>query len=294
MSDEMPMPPAPAPWERAVPGLAPTGVHPTYPDPPGLAPQPPAATPPRRRGQRVLGPLAAAGVAIVKYGAILIKLKVLVVVGTMFISIAAYATLFGWQFAVGLVLMIFVHEMGHVVALRLRGIKAGAPVFLPFLGAFVSMKSRPRSVYEEAETALAGPLAGALCSLALLYWAHATGSPLIRALAFAGFFINLFNLMPALPLDGGRAAGALHPALWLAGLLGLLGFEIYRPSPVIPILLLLGGFELYRRWRRRNTPAEQSYHALSGRQRATVAAGYLGLVLVLLLGLHAAYVPRHF
>jgi Zn-dependent protease len=242
--------------------------------------------------RRLFAPLAGAGVLLAKFGAVIVKLKFLASAGTMLISVAAYALLYGWKFAVGLVGLIAVHELGHVFALRRRGIAAGLPVFLPFLGAFVQMKEAPKSVYVEAETALAGPLIGGLGALAVAAAADTTGSGLLRALAFTGFLINLFNLLPALPLDGGRVAGALHPGVWLAGLAALLVVEFYRPSPVIPIILLLGGFELWRRWRGRNTEASRLYFALKPGQRARIGAAYLGLAAVLLVALHATYVQR--
>ena len=246
------------------------------------------------RIKRALAPLAGIGAFLAKFGIVLIKLKSVVLVGSMAVSVAAYASIWGWQFALGFVLLIFVHEMGHVVVLRARGIRAGWPVFLPFLGAFVSMKSMPQSVYQEAESALAGPIAGTAGALAVGYLAHLDGSDLLRSLAFTGLLLNLFNLLPALPLDGGRVAGALHPAIWLLGLLALLGFEIYRPSPVIPILLVLGGFELYRRWRGRDSEASRVYFSLQPAQRARIGTAYLCLVGVILVGMHWTYTARHF
>jgi Zn-dependent protease len=255
------------------------------------SPSSPARTQSRLR--RALGPVAALGAFLAKWGALLLKAKSLVLVGSMAVSVLAYATIWGWRFALGFVVLILIHEMGHVVVLRARGIRAGLPVFLPFLGAFVSMKEMPRSVYQEAESALAGPLAGTAGALALGYVAHVEGSDLLRALAFTGLLLNLFNLLPALPLDGGRVAGALHPVIWLFGLLALLGLEIVRPSPVIPIVLVLGGFELYRRWRGRDEAASRIYFALQPRQRLRIGAAYLGLVAVILIGLHITYMPRH-
>lgn len=272
-------------------------------DPPSTYPAvgapagPPAPAAPARpaapsRFKRATAPLVGAAAAVAKFGAVLIKLKALVVVGSMAVSIAAYATLWGWQFALGFVLLILVHELGHVVVLRARGIKAGVPVFLPFLGAFVSMKSMPRSVYEEAESALAGPVAGTVGSLAVAWVAHADGSGLLRSLAFTGMLLNLFNLLPMLPLDGGRVAGALHPGIWVVGLIGVLGLEIYRPSPVLLLVLVLGGYELWQRFRGRHSAASTIYFSLTRQQRLRVAVGYVGLIVVLAVAAHATYVPR--
>jgi Zn-dependent protease len=272
--------------------------------PPALPPDPwvPVPAPPqpadphsfRSRVKRALAPLAGVGAFLAKFGLVLVKLKSLVLIGSMAVSVAAYASIWGWKFALGFVLLIFIHEMGHVVVLRARGIRAGWPVFLPFLGAFVSMKSMPQSVYEEAESALAGPIAGTVGALAVGYVGHLDGSNFLRSLAFTGLLLNLFNLLPALPLDGGRVAGALHPVIWLGGLLALLGFEIYRPSPVIPILLVLGGYELYRRWRGRDSEASRVYFALQPGQRVRIGSAYLCLVGVILVGMHWTYAARHF
>jgi len=244
------------------------------------------------RLKKALAPLAAVGAFLAKFGAILVKFKAFTVIGSMAVSIAAYASLWGWTFAAGFVGLIFVHEMGHVVVLRRRGVKASAPLFLPFLGAFVKMKESPRSVYVEAESALAGPYAGTIGAFAVLVAGNANGSAMLRDLAFTGFLLNLFNMLPVLPLDGGRAAGALHPALWAVGLVLLLGYEIYRPSPIIPLILILGGVEMYRRWRGRQTAESRAYQAMTAGQRAWVAVAYLGLIVVLLVAVHASYVPR--
>src|SRR5689334_353011 len=135
----------------------------------------------------------------------LIKLKAVTTLGTMFISIAAYALAFGWPFAVGFVLLLFVHEMGHVIQLRREGVEASAPMFIPFLGAAVGMKRLPDDAAAEARVGLAGPILGSAGCLAPLALYAATGNHLFQALAFTGFFLNLINLVPVLPLDGGRA-----------------------------------------------------------------------------------------
>jgi Zn-dependent protease len=242
--------------------------------------------------KRIFAPVVATGAVAAKYGAVLIKLKSVVFLGSLAVSIAAYASLYGWKFGVGLAALILVHELGHVVALRLRGIRAGALVFVPLLGAFTSWRSVQRSPYLDAETALAGPLAGTAGALAMGYVAHLTGSDLLRSLAFTGLLLNLFNLVPALPLDGGRVAGAVHPAVWVFGWLTVLGIEIYRPNPILAIVLLFGGHELYQQWRRPDrTTAPNPGLVLTERRRISTA--YAVLAVVILLGMHATYAQRH-
>ena len=270
------------------------GVVPQPPEiPPELAGPPAPPVPTWRESlRRLFAPLIAVGAFFAKFGAVLLKLKAFTVVGSMAVSVVAYASIWGWKYAVGFVLLILVHEMGHVIALRQMGIKAGAPVFLPFLGAFVAVKESPKNVYQEAQSALAGPILGTVGAFAVLAASHYTGSNLLRAIAFTGFFINLFNLLPALPLDGGRVAGALHPGVWVVGLVALLVYEFYRPSPVVLIILVVGGFELWRRWRGRNTEAARTYHSLLPGQRMRIGVAYVGLAIVLVYALHATYIPR--
>jgi Zn-dependent protease len=265
--------------------------HSTPPQEPRVYAAPPSFS---DRVKRFFAPIGAVIAAIVKFGAIIIKFKVFTVAASMVVSVAAYAWLFGWKFAVGFVLLIFVHEMGHVVALRRMGVAAGAPTFIPFLGAFVSMKSAPRTAWEEAVSGIAGPIAGTIGSLACWWYADHTHSSLFLALAFTGFFLNLFNLIPILPLDGGRTAAALHPAIWALGLVGLLALEIYRPTPLIPIILIIGGLETWRRWKGRNTEASRTYYDLTSQQRQIIAVAYLGLIVFLVFAHHATYVKQSF
>ena len=255
---------------------------------PDQEPQQPAV---KDRLQKLFAPILAAAAALAKWGAILFKLKFFTLFFSMLASVGAYALAFGWQFAVGFVLLIFVHEMGHVIVLRARGINAGLPVFLPFLGAFVSMKESPRTAYDEALSGIAGPVFGAVGAFAVLGLAGFEDSDFLRALAYTGFLLNLFNLLPFLPLDGGRTAAAVSPKLWVVGLAGLLAYELYRPSPIIPLILILGGFETYRRWRGRDTAASRAYFALTAQQRVNIGTAYLGLIAVLLWAMHAYPVP---
>ena len=258
---------------------------------PIVLPAPPHSAGRHRRG--IAGTLLAIGAAIAKYGVILYKLKAVTVIASMLVSIAAYALLWGWTFAAGFVALIFVHEMGHALEMRRQGVRAGAPVFIPFVGAIIAMRSQPASAYQEATIGLAGPAAGAAASLVVALMAADTHSHFLRALAFIGFFLNLFNLFPALPLDGGRAVGALHPAIWLIGLIGLVGYEVWSPSPVLLLVIIMGSIELWRRWKGRNVGAARTYHDLTASQRAGIGFSYAALVGACLIGMHATYVVRH-
>ncbi len=209
-----------------------------YPSPSPLTPQTaPAAHPspaqagqpdgafaaPRRKPleglrKRISSALAAIVALVAKFFAaikglliLLPKTKLLLTAGTALVSVAAYSLFWGWTFAVGFVVLLFIHEMGHVVALRREGIRASAPTFVPFLGAVIAAKSLGENALAEARVGLAGPIFGTLASAACLAIGEATNSNLFRALAYVGFFLNLFNLLPVVPLDGGRAMAAMAP-----------------------------------------------------------------------------------
>ncbi|HYM64262.1 MAG TPA: site-2 protease family protein, partial [Gaiellaceae bacterium] len=180
----------------------------------------------REIAKKVWAPIAAVGFLLFKFKAIalaIFKFKIFVTSASMLVSVAAYAWIWGWRFAVGFVLLLLVHELGHVLELRHQGIPASAPLFIPFLGAVVGMKQLPDDAWREARVALAGPILGSLGAAGVWAAGEAIDSQLLVALAFTGFFLNLFNLLPIVPLDGGRAVGALHPAIWGLGLVGLLG-----------------------------------------------------------------------
>ena len=245
--------------------------------------------------RRAAGAGAALAALLAKGKALLLllpKLKLLATFGSAFVSIAAYALLWGWPFAVGFVVLLFVHELGHVVQLRREGISASAPMFIPFLGAVISARSMGEDAAAEARVGLAGPILGSIASLAPLAIWLATGSDFWRALAYVGFFINLFNLLPVLPLDGGRTMAALSPTVWLVGLAALIALAVAFPNPILILILVFGGIESFRRWRSRNTPAGRAYHAVPARTRALVAATYLGLAAALAVGVAETFFAR--
>jgi Zn-dependent protease len=222
------------------------------------------------------------------------KFKIFTTAGSMLVSVGAYALLGGWWFGVGLVGLIFVHEMGHVVELRRQGVPASAPMFIPFMGAFVAMKELPHDAWREARVALAGPILGTAGAAAVWAVGAAYDSNFLRALAFVGFLINLFNLLPVVPLDGGRAVAALHPGVWFVGLVGLVALVILRPNPILIVIVFLGGLELWNRWSARRDPAQAEYYRVAPWQRIVVAAVYFGLAAVLAFGMYETHVPRDF
>jgi Zn-dependent protease len=263
-------------------------------------PETPAYEPARPVGglwsvvKRLLAPLAAVGFLLAKFkglALLLLKVKFLGTAVTMVVSVGAYALLFPVWFAVGFVVLIWVHEMGHVLQLRREGIAASAPMFIPFLGAFVAMKQMPKDVLAEARVGLAGPILGSLGALGAWGVYEVTQEPLFLGLAYVGFFLNLFNLLPMLPLDGGRAVGALSPVFWLVGVLGVVGLLFVNPNPILIFIAILGGMELWRRWRTRRTPEGEAYFAVEPKNRLLVGLVYFGLIALLALGMAATFVP---
>jgi Zn-dependent protease len=242
--------------------------------------------------KRLLAPLVAVGVLLAKFkglALLILKFKFVGTALTMLVSVAAYALLFPVWFAVGIVVLIWVHEMGHVLQLRREGIPASAPMFIPFLGAFVAMKQMPKDALAEARVGLAGPVLGTLGGLATLGLYVATREPLFLGLAYFDFIINLFNLAPLLPLDGGRAVGAMSPVFQLLGLFAMVA--LFFVAPIMAIIALIGLPELWKRWKIRNTPEGLAYYDIPLRNRVAVGAVYVGLVVVLGLLTGATFVP---
>lgn len=246
----------------------------------------------RKRLGRLLAPLAVLAAKAKALLFLLPNLKLLATFGSMAVSIAAYGLLFGFPFAVGLVLLLLLHETGHVIQMRREGIEASAPVFIPFLGAIIAAKSLGEDAAAEARVGLAGPVAGTIATLVPLALWIATGNEFWRALAYVGFLLNLFNLLPVVPLDGGRAMAALSPAIWLLGLAGLLALAIVYPSPILFMVLVFGAIESWRRWKARATPESQAYYAIPTRTRALVGIVYLGLAAALSVGVAETFFSR--
>jgi Zn-dependent protease len=261
--------------------------------------RPPRPAPVRNLRRRIAGALAALGALIVKFfgaikGLLLLvpKLKLLTTAGTALVSVAAYSLFWGWTFALGFVVLLFVHEMGHVIQLRREGIKATAPMFVPFLGAFISAKSLGENALAEARVGLAGPILGSLGAAACLVIGEAANSDLFRALAYIGFFLNLFNLLPVVPLDGGRAMAAMAPWMWFVGLGALVALVLVIPNPILLIIILFAAIETWRRWKARKTRSleQAAYYRVAPRSRLLVGAVYVGLIVLLALGMEQAHI----
>ncbi len=252
----------------------------------------------RERLGKYLGPIGAGLlIAASKGKAILLllpKLKIFTTSASMLVSIAAYAFIWGWAFAVGFVVLLLVHEMGHVIQLRREGVEASAPMFIPFVGAVIAAKSMGDDAGAEARVGLAGPIVGSLASLVPLAIWQATGNEFWQALAYVGFFLNLLNLLPVLPLDGGRAMAALSPWVWWVGYLGLVALTFAFPNPILILVLIFGGLESWRRFKARNTPEAQAYHDIPRRTRILVAVTYLGLAAALAVGVSETFLERDF
>jgi Zn-dependent protease len=261
---------------------------------------PPAPEPqrPRRGIGRYLYPIGAALVLIVgKLKAILLllpKIKVLSTGGSMVLSVGAYALLWGWKFAVGFVALLFVHEMGHYIQMRREGVQPGWMLFIPFLGAAVGARSLGGSALAEARVGLAGPVLGTLGCAVPAVLAATTGEQFWYALAFTGFLLNLFNLLPVVPLDGGRAMAAMAPWMWFVGFGVVVALAFVWPNPLLVIIALFAGLELYRRWRGRKSGEEgnAAYYKVAPRHRLAVAAVYIGLIAVLVVGMDLTFIDH--
>src|SRR6266511_6011052 len=197
---------------------------------------------------------------------------------SMALSIAAYATKAPLPLVLGFVLIVLIHEIGHAVVIRAKGLRAGVMVFIPFIGGAVTLKDQPRSAYDDAQIGLAGPIFGtAACLIVLQIWKW-TGDPRWLAIAGTGFALNLINLLPIGMLDGGRISGAVTKWMWVLGG-GALVYKTYQqPNPLMILVLLLVAFQVYASIVREN---DESFYDVTLGQRAAIAAAYFILVVFL-------------
>jgi Zn-dependent protease len=199
--------------------------------------------------------------------------------GSFVVTIAAYATQAPLALALGFVVITLIHEVGHAVVIRAKGLRAGFMVFIPFIGGAVSLKDQPHSVYDDALIGLAGPVAGTTASLICLQVYKWTADPLWLLIAFMGFTLNLINLLPIGMLDGGRISAAITKWMWVIGGGGVVYKVIQQPNPLIIFIALLAGFQVYASLDREKT--DPHYYDIPGAQRAAIAILYFALVIFL-------------
>lgn len=258
--------------------------------PPALWPAPERQEPRSRRsrlpGRKTLGKLLIPLAFLLTKGKtvllVLSKLKFFSTALSMVLSIGAYALLWGLPFAAGVVALLFVHEYGHYLQIKREGIRATRMLFIPFLGAVIGMKDLPRDAAMEARVGLAGPIVGTVGAAVAAVPYLLGGGEIWLAIAYTGFFLNLFNLVPISPLDGGRAVSALSPKLWALGIVMVGALFALTLNPFFALIAIIGSLECVVRWRRmRRDPGERAYYKLSARQRLAVAGVYFGLIALL-------------
>ena len=269
----------------------PPSLQPIYSEPPGSEPTF------LERLKKLLEPIGVGVLLVLKFGA---KLKFLVPAlkffpmllktgGTMIVSIWVYGLQWGWMFAAGFVLLLFVHECGHLLIARIFGLNVGAPVFIPFMGAMIALKEAPKNAWMEAWVGIGGPLLGTVGAVVCEGVFSLTGDPMYRGLAYTGFFLNLFNLAPIGVLDGGRIVTALSPWLWLVGV-AVMGWLLYLHPNFLLVLILI--MSLPRLWFlfRKKSDEERRYFEIPPGERWLMAVLYFGLIAFLLFGMSITHI----
>jgi Zn-dependent protease len=238
--------------------------------------------------KRALAPIGVGLLAFFKYVPLLLKTG-----GSMLVMIWVYAMFWGAWFAVGFVLLIFVHECGHLIAAKRLGLKVGAPVFIPFMGALIALKEAPRNAWIESQVGIGGPLLGTVGAVVCELIYFATGNWMFRSLAYTGFFLNLFNLMPVGPLDGGRIVTALSPWLWLLGFAILIFLTLTHFNFILLLILIFSLPRLFFLFRKKSE-AQLRYLEVTPAQRWIMAALYFGLIAFLVVGMQMTKIPYEF
>ncbi len=287
--------PAPPPDEKAVfswqPASPSGGWLPATTAPP--QPERHSPTAPRRgREGGVIGAIGAGLAAFLKYGVVLLKVgKLGPTAISMVVALFFYTLFFGWQFAIGVVLLILVHETGHVVVSRAQGLPMSMPVFLGPFGAFTRMQRPPRDARQEAIVAIAGPVFGTAASFLVYIWALALPAGhlhlLLLALAYFGFFINLFNLIPMSPLDGGRVANAISVWMNVVGVAIMAVVALWLSNPFAVIILILGIITTVQRFRNARRGLEPA--GVTAATRFTIGVAWLTMLAICVIGMSLAH-----
>lgn len=199
--------------------------------------------------------------------------------GSFVVTIAAYATQFPLAIVVGFVVITLIHEIGHAVAIRAKGLRAGYLVFIPFIGGAVTLKDQPHTAYDDALIGLAGPFAGTLASLVVLQVYKWTFEPMYLLVALLGFALNLFNLLPIGMLDGGRISAAITKWMWVLGGAIVVWKVFDQPNPLTIVIAVLAAFQVYASIVREKT--DPRFYEVTAAQRAGIAVLYFALVIFL-------------
>lgn len=200
--------------------------------------------------------------------------KVMMTGGTMVLSLVAYSWVFGWLYAAGFIALLFAHEMGHYLAAKQRRLDVGVPCFIPFVGAWINLKEQPLDAETEAYVAICGPLLGTVAAFVCYLLGRNSDNGLMLAVAYSGFMLNLFNLIPLSPLDGGRIMAAVSPRIWFAGFPLLAALYIWRPSPMLVAIAVMAAPQVFSLFRDRSSIAT-AYYDVPANTRIGYAAQYL-------------------
>jgi Zn-dependent protease len=266
-------------------------------------PAEPAAPPAwHGRARRLLGPFAILLIFSFKW---LAKLKILLValpkIGFLKTALLGltnvwfYALFWGWRIAVLVVVLLLVHEAGHAIAYRGFGLGVARIGFVPFIGAYAMSKRAAENAWITAMCALAGPFIGGLGCIAFWVYGHTQGSDLASAAAALGFLLNLFNLVPVVPFDGGAAAAAIHPYVWLVGVAALASLAFVFPNIILWLFLAIAAWQAYAMLKRYRSGDEETlryYRSVTTSQRVIVVVLYFGLAALLAVGMFEAMPPR--
>jgi len=276
-------------------------LDPFPPTPPGggsdIPPDSPlhrSSAPTARRNGGIAGAIVTALAAVVAYGKyallIIFKIPALTTLVSLAISFGSYAVFWGPWYAFSLVLMILVHEMGHVVEIRRQGMQATAPVFIPFLGAAIFQRSHPTDAMKQAQIGIAGPIAGTIGATAAFLLFQSTHIPVLLLMAWIGFYINLFNLVPIWMLDGAWIMGPTTRGVRLVASLVVLAVAYLFHAAVSPLLVVIGLVGVATAVLGRNKESNPYFASVPASARAAIGVAWLVMVLYLGVASAQAYV----
>lgn len=207
---------------------------------------------------------------------------------SILISVLTYSYVYGWKYAVGFVLLILIHEMGHFIAAKNRGLKASLPMFIPFVGAWIKLKDQPVDAETEAFIALAGPMLGSFAAFICYLIAKNTGTEVFMALALAGFVLNLINLIPVALLDGGKVMAVVSPKFWWLGLLLLIALLVWKPNFLVGLIIYFAIRQMLTYSKDRKN-SQNNYYTIPNSIKFNYGVHYFLLVFFLLFMIQKSY-----